>query len=213
LSACDFFKLSDEEALLITGTHTVDDAARALMKKSAAVFAITLGKDGTLLRIADKTIVVPVNSVKAVDTTGAGDAFVGAVLYQLRDKNRDQVNMLTEEQWTAIASNANKAGARTCEYFGAMEAFKHLSGYLRCLALICLCFAFLVSRFLFLVPCSLCLFLVRCSLFLVHLFICSIFNIQIDPPSTNIDSINTSSTTVLPCRHPSIWANAFLPSL
>jgi len=30
--------------------------------------------------------------------------------------------------WEQIIENANKAGARTCEYMGAMEAFKHLSG-------------------------------------------------------------------------------------
>jgi fructokinase len=31
------------------------------------------------------------------------------------------------EDWKTIISNANKAGARTCEYMGAMEAFKHLN--------------------------------------------------------------------------------------
>jgi fructokinase len=30
-------------------------------------------------------------------------------------------------QWEKIVINGNKAGARTCEYMGAMEAFKHLS--------------------------------------------------------------------------------------
>ena len=33
----------------------------------------------------------------------------------------------SKEQWQKIVTNANKAGARTCEYLGAMEAFKHLS--------------------------------------------------------------------------------------
>jgi fructokinase len=31
------------------------------------------------------------------------------------------------EDWKTIISNANKAGARTCEYMGAMEAFNHLN--------------------------------------------------------------------------------------
>jgi fructokinase len=39
----------------------------------------------------------------------------------------DEIKKLTKEQWSKIISNANKAGARTCEYLGAMEAFKHLS--------------------------------------------------------------------------------------
>jgi len=70
---------------------------------------------------------VPSIPVKPVDTTGAGDAFAGAVLYQLSDKNLDAINQLSLQQWQHVVSNANKAGARTCEYMGAMEAFKHLN--------------------------------------------------------------------------------------
>jgi fructokinase len=62
-----------------------------------------------------------------VDTTGAGDAFVGAVLYQLSSKIFAEMRSLSSEDWQHIIINANKAGARTCEYMGAMEAFKHLN--------------------------------------------------------------------------------------
>jgi fructokinase len=124
LDCCHFFKLSDEEALLITGCATLKDATAVLQEKTNAVFAITLGKDGTLLRVGDLTSIVPSIPVKPVDTTGAGDAFVGAVLYQLSEDiplSRDLA------WWERIVRNANKAGARTCEYMGAMEAFRHLS--------------------------------------------------------------------------------------
>ncbi|MBV9987790.1 MAG: carbohydrate kinase [Chitinophagaceae bacterium] len=127
LTACHFFKLSDEEALLLTGAHTLADATAALMQKTTAVFAITLGKDGTLLRKANETVVVPSIPIEAVDTTGAGDAFVGAVLYQLGDKTLQQVQQLAMADWKTIVAHANKAGARTCEYLGAMEAFRHLN--------------------------------------------------------------------------------------
>ncbi len=121
---CDFFKVSDEEALLLTGAATLEEAARQFLDKTNAVFAITLGKEGTLLGRDGKTRIIPSIAVKPVDTTGAGDAFVGAVLYQL---TRQERQALSEEDWTRIIENANKAGARTCEYLGAMEAFKHLS--------------------------------------------------------------------------------------
>ena len=84
LKSCHFFKVSDEESMLITGKATLNDAAEALLQKTSAVFAITLGKEGTMLGIKGQTIIVPSIPVKPVDTTGAGDAFVGAVLYQLR---------------------------------------------------------------------------------------------------------------------------------
>ena len=127
LKSCHFFKLSDEEAMMITGNVTVEDAADTLLQKTKAVFAITLGKDGTLLGMNNTTEIIPSIIVKPVDTTGAGDAFVGAVLHQLSDKKLNAVLSMSLDEWKIIIYNANKAGARTCEYMGAMEAFKHLS--------------------------------------------------------------------------------------
>jgi fructokinase len=124
LTQCDFFKVSDEEALLLTGADTLEDAAQQLLEKTKAVFAITLGKEGTLLGRDGKTNIIGSIAVNPVDTTGAGDAFVGAVLYQLTQKAGQE---LSQEAWNQIIVNANKAGARTCEYLGAMEAFSHLS--------------------------------------------------------------------------------------
>ncbi|HRH59490.1 MAG TPA: carbohydrate kinase [Chitinophagaceae bacterium] len=127
LQSCHFFKVSDEEAMLLTGKVTLDDAVQVLLEKTTAVFAITLGKEGTLLGINNATYIVESIPVKPVDTTGAGDAFVGALLYQLSDKTLNEIQSLTLNDWKKLIANANKAGARTCEYLGAMEAFKHLS--------------------------------------------------------------------------------------
>lgn len=127
LEACHFFKLSDEEAMLITGSLSVQDAAAVLLEKTNAVFTITLGKEGTLLGFNKQTVIIPSIPVTPVDTTGAGDAFVGAVLYQLMDQGLSGIKTLTAADWNNIITNANKAGARTCEYLGAMEAFKHLN--------------------------------------------------------------------------------------
>ena len=73
-----FFKLSDEEAILITGCDTVHDAAASLRKKSKAVFAITMGKEGTLLSMGDHLKMIGSIAITPVDATGAGDAFVGS---------------------------------------------------------------------------------------------------------------------------------------
>ena len=127
LNSCHFFKVSDEEAMMLTGRQTVSDAADVFFEKINAVFAITLGKDGTLLGWNSKTEIIESIDIKPVDTTGAGDAFVGAVLYQLSDKKLAEIKLLSDTEWKKIIGNANKAGARTCEYLGAMEAFKHLS--------------------------------------------------------------------------------------
>jgi len=127
LRECNFFKVSDEEAMLITGCDTVTAAAEVLLEKTKAVFTITLGKDGALVGINKQTYTVASIPVKPVDTTGAGDAFVGAVLYQLSNKTLEEIMGLGVNEWRSIILNGNKAGARTCEYLGAMEAFKHLN--------------------------------------------------------------------------------------
>jgi len=127
LKKCHFFKVSDEEAMLLTNTKTIDEAASLLLEQTTATFAITLGKDGTMLGFNHHTEIIPSIPIKPIDTTGAGDAFTGAVLYQLKDMGLAKIKALTITQWQHIIANANKAGARTCEYMGAMEAFKFLN--------------------------------------------------------------------------------------
>ena len=128
LDCCHFYKVSNEEAMMLTGRSTLTDAVNDLLLRTTSVFAITLGKEGTLLGFAGETKIIPSIEINAIDTTGAGDAFVGAVLFQLADRPVKEIRSLSMSTWEQIIANANKAGARTCEYMGAMEAFKHLSG-------------------------------------------------------------------------------------
>ena len=127
MEQCNFFKVSDEEAMLLTDKDSVFDAANILAEKTNATFAITLGKEGTLLVHKNNKTTIPSIPVKPIDTTGAGDAFVGAVLYQLSKYSAQMIQAFSAEDWKEIIANGNKAGARTCEYMGAMEAFKHLN--------------------------------------------------------------------------------------
>lgn len=124
---CDFFKVSDEEALLLTGKATLSEAVEALRQSTNAVFTITLGKEGTLLSVGDHQQIIPSIPVDPVDTTGAGDAFVGAVLHQLAAGNVSGSVLPGMEAWQQIVVKANRAGARTCTFLGAMEAFRHLN--------------------------------------------------------------------------------------
>ncbi|HVP17896.1 MAG TPA: ribokinase [Spirochaetia bacterium] len=61
-------------------TGMLDDvkaAGRSLLKKGIATIIVTLGDKGCLLVTADAETLVPAFRVKSVDTTGAGDAFIG----------------------------------------------------------------------------------------------------------------------------------------
>jgi fructokinase len=124
---CHFFKVSDDEAMMLTGATSVNDAATILSANTTATIAITLGKEGTMLVHQQTKIIVPGIPVKSIDSTGAGDAFVGAILYQLNNYSLSMIQAMSADDWKNIMHNGNKAGARTCQYMGAMEAFKHLS--------------------------------------------------------------------------------------
>jgi ribokinase len=59
------------------------DAARSLQTGDNKVICVTLGKQGVLALVKGEPFTIAGRTVKAVDTTGAGDCFVGAVAAQL----------------------------------------------------------------------------------------------------------------------------------
>jgi ribokinase len=88
LRLSDVFCPNQGEAELLTGrpVRTLEDAseaARSLMERGAGSVVVTLGDQGCMVATADVTEHVPGVAVEAVDSTGAGDAFVGALAYLL----------------------------------------------------------------------------------------------------------------------------------
>ncbi|RWS29992.1 ribokinase-like protein [Leptotrombidium deliense] len=87
----DIFCVNESEAADLTGkpVNSVEDAKRVvvdILKLGCSTAMITVGKHGTVYVGKDENRVyhVPAKKVeKVVDTTGAGDAFVGALAYFL----------------------------------------------------------------------------------------------------------------------------------
>ncbi|KAM4540659.1 ribokinase isoform 1-T1 [Fundulus diaphanus] len=86
----DVFCCNESEAELLTGysVNNAEDAHRAaeeLLRRGCAAVIITLGPQGcVVLKAQDKTSThVPSTAVKAVDTTGAGDSFIGALAFYM----------------------------------------------------------------------------------------------------------------------------------
>jgi ribokinase len=86
----DILILNETELGFLTGKEFCDtddparfvDAARSLGGNDKIV-CMTVGKRGALALINGAPLIIPGREVKAVDTTGAGDCFVGALAAQL----------------------------------------------------------------------------------------------------------------------------------
>lgn len=90
----ELYRLSDvlcpneSETELLTGRvlaagEDAEAAARELLARGARSVILTLGERGCLVVTPESATHVPVEPVRAVDTTGAGDAFVGSLAYFL----------------------------------------------------------------------------------------------------------------------------------
>jgi ribokinase len=83
VGAADYFVPNESEAVAITGmpVQTIDDAkkcAEFLLRQGIRRVVVTLGERGSLVAGPDGMELIPAFKVQAVDTTGAGDAFIGS---------------------------------------------------------------------------------------------------------------------------------------
>ena len=106
----DFMKISDEETTLLTDEPEPEAAAERLLELGVSFVAVTLGKDGALVCNKEGTLRVPGKTVTPVDTTGAGDAFWGAMLYCL-SHDRVRPENLSLKKAAEYARFANTAAA------------------------------------------------------------------------------------------------------
>ena len=113
----DYFIPNQTETAFYTGIYpdTVEKAQQAaamLMEKGVGQVIITLGSQGALSVSAEQTVMAEACRVEAIDTTAAGDTFVGALVTRLSEGADIQQAMLF----------ANKASAITVTRRGAQQA-------------------------------------------------------------------------------------------
>lgn len=82
IASCQFFVPNETELSLVTGkpTENLEDiraAARSLIEKGLQHVIVTMGHRGSAWFHGEDEVFVPSLSVSAVDSTGAGDAFIG----------------------------------------------------------------------------------------------------------------------------------------
>ncbi|PWI59427.1 carbohydrate kinase [Bacillus subtilis] len=122
IAVSDFVKVSDEELEIISGVKDHEKGVAILHEIGANIVAVTLGKSGTLLSNGKDHEIIPSIPVTSIDSTGAGDAFVGAALYQLANTDHIQSVEADFEKLREIVAFANKVGAVVCTKIGAIDA-------------------------------------------------------------------------------------------
>ncbi|PXW93094.1 fructokinase [Streptohalobacillus salinus] len=117
----DILKVSDEELYFITGIEDEAAALQSLFRGDVSWVIYTRGKDGAVFLTKDKKASHPGFKVEAIDTTGAGDAFIGALLYQV-SRDDQALTAISEQAMHDYLAFSNAFAALTTTKNGAVES-------------------------------------------------------------------------------------------
>lgn len=123
LKTTDVIAPNETETEILTGIKVVDEksmqkAADKLHALGIKVVLITIGSKGSFYSMDGQSVIVPAFKVNAVDTTAAGDTFIGALSTVLKPDFSNLVEAITY---------GNKASSLTVQRFGAQPSipYKH----------------------------------------------------------------------------------------
>lgn len=120
----DVIKISDEEFEFITGCIDIKKGCEKLLR-TAEVVVYTCGSEGAYAFTKNFSVFAPSVRAKAIDTTGAGDAFSGSFLYSLYKNGYDKNNIssLKEDELKSFIEASNKYCAASVCKKGAIESY------------------------------------------------------------------------------------------
>lgn len=136
LQYAHIIKISDEELEFITGYKDIKDAKEFLLKDNCKIVIYTKGGNGAEIFTKNLNIGVDGVKVNTIDTTGAGDSFIGAFLYKLLEDNitLDSIDKLNKEKLKKYLTFANYYACNTTTKkgaIGAMATRKEIDLYIR----------------------------------------------------------------------------------
>ncbi|MDM7863616.1 carbohydrate kinase family protein [Staphylococcus borealis] len=123
----NIIKISDEELEFITGEADEESAIQSLFQGSVVAVIYTQGPNGASIILKDGTKIYHEGfKVKAVDTTGAGDAFIGAAISRILLSDEVNMTKLLKEEGQAILQFSNFVAAKVTTKYGAIESIPTL---------------------------------------------------------------------------------------
>lgn len=134
VAMADLLKVSVEEMTLLTGELDVIKGSELLLSQGPSLVLVSMGADGSFYRNGVCFGQLPTYQVKTIDTTGAGDAFVGASHYRLKGKTSDELRTMPQTELEAVVNFANAAGSLTTTKGGAIPAMPTMEEIELCIA-------------------------------------------------------------------------------
>lgn len=136
LPMADLIKLSDDEIEFVTGFSKESEAVQHLLDGRCRMVILTKGADGAEVYTKNASVHVPGRKVaEVVDTTGAGDSFIGSFLFQLTEAGYgiSKLSDISEEDLTRFLNFSSDYAALTVGKMGAdmadMEEMKRVYHY------------------------------------------------------------------------------------
>lgn len=127
LGQADIVKISREELDFLTGSGDLEGASEDLVRRfGLRLLLVTLGQEGCFYRRGLHSAHVPGFQVRAVDTTGAGDGFLGGFLHQVLRREKPLEEWTSQELETSIRF-ANAVGALVVTRRGGIPAMPTLA--------------------------------------------------------------------------------------
>lgn len=119
LPCVDLLKISDEELYFVGGE---DNIPAFMQQYGITALLLTLGSQGARYFFNGKTETVASRPVKAIDATGAGDAFWGGFLSKLLLQGANRSEDITEEMLRTAVAYGNAAGGLCVQKSGGIPA-------------------------------------------------------------------------------------------
>lgn len=123
-AVADMVKVSDEELVLLSQQDDMAAGCQYFHDLGVKVVLVTLGPDGCLISQNGQQYIVPAYEINAVDTTGAGDSFIGAILFQMA--NSQPGDNFFQNEFKGFIEFAGKVSGLVCAKIGAMTALPTL---------------------------------------------------------------------------------------
>ncbi|MDF2153533.1 aminoimidazole riboside kinase [Vibrio sp. CAU 1672] len=118
IQLADVIKFSEEELMFLTDTNSINEGLDKLQRHNNTLVLVTQGAKGVLMAFGDSRELLPGQKVTPIDTTGAGDAFVGGLLAKLAQHTK----WTTPDTIYSAIRWANGCGALATTAKGAMSA-------------------------------------------------------------------------------------------